>query len=109
MSDGSALEPTSTQVYLSTRPRNMRLRLVPFSRMISARSAWRSSLMTSAPPSPQLMFFVSWKLRAARLPKVPSGRPRYSPKRPCALSSTTASPCRFATARIASISQPTPA
>ena len=31
--------------------------------------------MTSAPPSPQLKFFVSWKLWAARPPKLPSGRP----------------------------------
>ena len=38
---------------------------VPFSRMISARSTRRGSLMSSAPPSPQVKFFVSWKLCVA--------------------------------------------
>jgi len=43
----------STQVYLSTWPRKKRLRLVPFSRRISARSMKAGSLMSRAPPSPQ--------------------------------------------------------
>ena len=37
-------------------------RRVSFSRMISARSTKRGSLINSAPPSPQDMFLVSWKL-----------------------------------------------
>lgn len=60
-------------------------------------------------PSPQVMFLVSWKLRVAKVPKDPSGRPRYFPKSPWALSSTTAIRCRLARARISSISQATPA
>ena len=44
----------STQVYLSTSPRTKRCRLVPLSRMISARSIKVGSLMQSAPPSPQM-------------------------------------------------------
>ncbi len=41
MSLGEYDEPMSTQVYLSTSPRRNWLRLVPFSRMISARSRQR--------------------------------------------------------------------
>ena len=66
--------PMSTHEYLSTCPRKNRRRFVPLSRRISARSASAASLMSRAPPSPQCTFFVSWKLRAARLPKLPSGR-----------------------------------
>jgi len=33
-------------------------------------------LTTSAPPSPQMKFFVSWKLSAEKRPKLPSGRSR---------------------------------
>ena len=54
---------------MSTWPRKKRLRLVPFSRMISARSTKRASLISSAPPSPQMMFLVSWKLSAAEAPE----------------------------------------
>ncbi|MNC50496.1 hypothetical protein D3C75_997400 [compost metagenome] len=75
ISPGRNEEPTSTQVYLSTWPRKKRLRFVPFSRMISARSAWVWSRHNNAPPSPEMMFLVSWKLRAPRSPRVPSGRP----------------------------------
>ena len=39
-SEGRKLDPTSTQVYLSTRPRKKLRRFVPFSRMISARSTY---------------------------------------------------------------------
>ena len=46
-------DPTSTQVYLFTSPRMNLLRLVPFSRMISARSMNSGRLIISAPPSPQ--------------------------------------------------------
>ncbi len=35
------------------------------------------SLMSSAPPSPEMMFLVSWKLTAPQWPIVPSGRPLY--------------------------------
>ncbi len=65
----------STQVYLSTSPRKNWLRLVPFSRRISARSTKRASLTRSAPPSPLMMFLVSWKDTVARWPMLPSGRP----------------------------------
>ena len=52
-------EPTSTQVYLSTWPQKNLLRLVPFSRIISARSTKAESLISNAPPSPEIIFFVS--------------------------------------------------
>ncbi|MNY28846.1 hypothetical protein D3C86_1628480 [compost metagenome] len=55
-------EPTSCQVYLSTSPRKKRLRSVPFSRMISARTAKAGSFTSRAPPSPEMTFLVSWKL-----------------------------------------------
>ena len=78
--------------YLSTWPRKNLLRLVPFSRMISARSMKRSShLINSAPPSPQVMFLVSWKLWAAKAAE--GAQPAASgnlPNNPWALSSTTA-------------------
>ena len=51
------------------------VRLVPFSRRIWARSTKRASLMSSAPPSPEITFLVSWKLSAPRWPMPPSGRP----------------------------------
>ncbi len=76
ISPGRYDEPRSTHVYLSTWPRKKRLLLVPFSQMISARSSNRSSLINNAPPSPEMMFFVSWKDRAARWPIPPRGRPR---------------------------------
>ena len=66
----------STQVYLSTCPRKKRLRSVPFSWTISEREIRSGSLTSSAPPSPHMTFFVSWKLSAATLPMLPSGRPR---------------------------------
>ncbi len=49
---------------------------MPFSRAISARATARGPARTSAPPSPQLTFFVSWKLRQPASPSVPSARPR---------------------------------
>jgi hypothetical protein len=61
---------------LSTWPRKKRERLVPFSRMISALAAVSASRHSSAPPSPEMMFLVSWKLIAPRSPIVPSGLPR---------------------------------
>jgi len=76
ISPGKYDEPTSTHVYLSTCPRKNWLRLVPFSRMISARSSSASSLTSSAPPSPEITFLVSWKLNAPSAPNVPSGLPR---------------------------------
>ncbi len=45
------------------RPRKKAARFVPFSRAISARRATSGSATTRAPPSPQVTFFVSWKLR----------------------------------------------
>ena len=66
--------PTSTHEYLSTWPRKNRCRFVPLSSRISARSRYVGSLISSAPPSPQCTFFVSWKLSAASGPKLPSGR-----------------------------------
>jgi len=59
MSLGRNEEPMSSQVYLSVSPRKNWLRLVPFSRMISARATKRGSLMINAPPSPEIRFFVS--------------------------------------------------
>jgi hypothetical protein len=50
--------PTSTHEYSPTSPRKNLLRFVPFSRMISARWISAGSLISSAPPSPQVMFFV---------------------------------------------------
>ena len=41
----------------------------PSPEMISARSTNRASLMTSAPPSPEITFFVSWKLRRRQVPE----------------------------------------
>ena len=79
----------STQVYLSTWPRKNWLRLVPFSRMISARAISRGSLIRSAPPSPATMFFVSWKLNAASCPKPPQRLPLYVEMIACAASSIT--------------------
>ena len=64
----------STQPYLSTSPRKNALRLVPFSRMISARSVSWGLLMTSRPPSPAMTFLVSWKEKVASVPRLPSGR-----------------------------------
>ena len=75
ISPGRYDEPRSTQVYLSTWPRKNWPRLVPFSQMISARSTKRGSLISSAPPSPEMMFFVSWNDSAAMWPMLPSGRP----------------------------------
>src|SRR6266513_1666994 len=49
----------STHVYLSTSPRKNRLRSVPFSRTISARSLNCASLISNAPPSPHNNYFVS--------------------------------------------------
>ena len=66
----------STQVYLSFSPRKNLERSVPFSRRISARSTRAGSLISSAPPSPQMKFLVSWKLKQPRSPSVPSQRPR---------------------------------
>ena len=37
--------------------------------------AHRALLTTSMPPSPQLMFLVSWNENAARCPMLPRGRP----------------------------------
>jgi hypothetical protein len=62
-------------VYLSTWPRKNWLRLVPFSRMISARSASAGSLTSSAPPSPEMMFLVSWKLYSAEVADAAQRRP----------------------------------
>ena len=61
-----------------------------------SRRARRSagSLISSAPPSPQVKFLVSWKLcvgqRAEGAERLALGS---VPNRPCALSSTTAMPC----------------
>ena len=76
ISPGRYDEPRSTQVYLSTWPRKNWLRLVPFSRMISARSTNRGSLISSAPPSPRddVLRLVEAD-SAARWPMPPSGRP----------------------------------
>ena len=52
-------EPISCQVYLSASPRKKRVRSVPFSRMISARAIRDASFTSSAPPSPEITFFVS--------------------------------------------------
>jgi hypothetical protein len=62
------------------------------------------------PPSPQMKFFVSWKLSAEKRPKLPSGRPLYRPYRPWALSSTSsARGQRSSTLWMPSMSHPTPA
>ncbi len=102
-------EPRSTQVYLSTSPRKNSVRLVPFSWTISARSTSAGSFTSSAPPSPQCTFFVSWKERQPSAPTDPSGRPRWRAITPWAASSISVSPCSEAIAARASSSQPTPA
>jgi hypothetical protein len=92
---------------LSISPRRKRLRSVPFSRMISARLISAGSLMSSAPPSPQVTFLVWWKLRVASAPSDPSGTPRQRANRPCALSSMSIAP--LSSPRRPSRSQGTPA
>ena len=72
---GKYEEPRSIQVYWSTRPRANWVLLVPFSQRTSARSAHSGALTVSAPPSPAMTFFDSWKLMAAACPIEPSGRP----------------------------------
>ena len=100
-------------------PRRKALRFVPFSRAISARAASSGSWIASAPPSPQLTFFVSWKLRQPASPSVPSARPRQRGREPlrrvlddaqpsAARRSRRARPCRAprprsATGRIAAV------
>ena len=96
-------------MYLSISPRRNWLRFVPLSRMISARAAKSGALTRSAPPSPAVTFFVSWKLVAARSPSRPAGRSLYVEPRACAASSMTSRLCRRARATISSISQGTPA
>ena len=54
-----------------------------------ARATSSARLTMRAPPSPQMKFFVSWKLSEAKRPRLPSGRPSRRPNRPCALSSTS--------------------
>ena len=105
---------------MSTWPRKKRLRLVPFSRRISARSTSAGSLMTSAPPSPQVRFLVSWKLSVemapsaaerrgrgsgrtgrARCPRSPAGRGggRSPPGRPSRSRRRRSAPARIARVR----------
>jgi len=57
------------------------------------------SLTTRAPPSPEVKFLVSWKERVERAPRVPSIRPFHLPRKPWALSSTTAAPAFSAVSR----------
>jgi len=64
-------EPMSTQPYLLTSPRKNSARLVPFSQIISARLMNLSSLMVSIPPSPAMMFLVSWNEKHPRWPMLP--------------------------------------
>ncbi len=86
-------DPASRQVYLSDSPRMKALRSVPFSRTISARCSSAGSFTSKAPPSPQVMFLVSWKLRQPSDPSVPSARPRQVASKPCAASSITVRRC----------------
>lgn len=89
---GTKLEPTSRHEYLSTSPLRKRLRSVPFSWITSARAASAGSFTSSAPPSPQVTFFVEWKLRQPRSPAVPALRPSRDESRACAASSTSFTP-----------------
>ena len=75
MSEGRKDEPMSTQPYLSISPLKKALRLVPFSRMTSARAMWAGSLIVSSPPSPAMTFLVSWKEKAPNSPRLPKGWP----------------------------------
>jgi hypothetical protein len=65
----------STQPYLSTSPRQNAERLVPFSHTISARPMCAASFTESMPPSPLMMFLVSWNEKAAKCPSEPRGLP----------------------------------
>ena len=101
-------EPISRNVYLFTWPLKKRLRLVPFLRMISPRSANDGSLTTSA-PSPDTRFLLSWKETAARCPSAPAGRPSQLDPSAYAASSTTIKSCAGAIAPIVFMSQGAPA
>ena len=68
---GKKLLPASTQPYLSTSPRKKACLLVPFSQITHARDHRSSRLIAKHPPSPELMFLVSWKEKVAKSPKLP--------------------------------------
>ena len=70
--EGKKEEPISTQPYLSTSPLKNAERLVPFSQIILALSINCSSLIANIPPSPAIMFFVSWNEKAAKCPIEPN-------------------------------------
>jgi hypothetical protein len=72
------------------------MRFVPRLCMISASATSDASLTSSAPPSPQWRFFVSWKLSAASWPIEPSGLPRQAAPTACAASSMRINPERRA-------------
>ena len=74
-SEGRNDEPVSIQPYLLTSPRKNSERLVPFSHMISERRMNLSSLIVSRPPSPAMMFLVSWNEKQPKCPIEPNGRP----------------------------------
>ena len=55
-------DPESTHEYLSTFFLKNFWRFVPLSNIISALSIYLASFIKRDPPSPQVIFFVSWKL-----------------------------------------------
>ncbi len=65
--------------------------------------------MTTAPPSPALMFLEVWKLNVPRSPSAPTRRPRHSAPCACAASSMIATPWSRPSAANASMSQGRPA
>ena len=81
----------STQVYLSTSPRKNRAAVgALLADDLGPLDDQLGSLITSAPPSPQVKFFVSWKLSVAQRAEACRAAGRGSvPNRPWALSSTT--------------------
>ena len=68
ISEGKKEEPISTQPYLSiSHLKNFDL-LVPFSLIISALSRSKGLFTTNKPPSPLIIFLVSWKEKVDKSP-----------------------------------------
>ncbi len=73
------------------------------------RSANSSLLVTTAPPSPALMFLLAWKLKHPRSPIAPTGWPFHCAPQAWQASSMTYRLCRRAMSMIPSMSAGHPA
>ena len=71
---------------------------MPWKRSTSISRASRSSPMTSAPPSIDVMFLFGWKLKMQMSPKLPMRLPRHDEPMASAASSMTRSLCFAASA-----------